>query len=148
MTDEMPLIPRFEPEAIQAEADRRWRGDHDKVATTSLKSLTVRGVLLQSRYGKADEYEGMARMVIGLPDGMAGHLHSIFCDSNSLTYSVSMPDWDEDLAYMIGTALEEACFRTAGGHNGIWISHARKVFAGHDAPSIEIAAAWTGDLDE
>jgi hypothetical protein len=56
MTRRRP-IPARSPEAIAADA--RLRGGDEKVATTDIKVLVVRGVRLHSRYGKADEYELM-----------------------------------------------------------------------------------------
>jgi hypothetical protein len=60
-------IPRREPELIEAEARQFYRGDTEKVATTSLQSVTARGVEITSRYNKAEEFELMAKMVNALP---------------------------------------------------------------------------------
>ena len=66
------IIPKREPELVEAEARRRWQGDPEKVATTTLNSLVVRGVKLSSRYGKAHEYVVMQRAVLKLSSGLAG----------------------------------------------------------------------------
>ena len=50
-------IPLRDPEIVEAEARTYWRGNAEKVPTTSLTLLTVCGVELTSRYNKADEYE-------------------------------------------------------------------------------------------
>jgi hypothetical protein len=66
MKTELRPIPRHEPELIQAEADRLYRGDTDKVATTSLQGITVDGVWINSRYRKAEELETMRDMILAL----------------------------------------------------------------------------------
>jgi hypothetical protein len=45
-----PLVPRHEPEVIEAMAAKHYRGDNEKVATTSIDHLIVRGVNITSRY--------------------------------------------------------------------------------------------------
>ncbi len=61
-----PVIPKFEPEIVAAIAKRKYHGDSEKVATTSIKALDVHGVSLRSRYDKAHEYAEMAAMVEGV----------------------------------------------------------------------------------
>ncbi len=148
MIRRMPIVPRHEPEVVRAETERRWRGDPEKVATTSLRSLLVEGVLLQSRYAKADEYQTMACMVLDLPPEMAARVHSIFCDSKSGTHSVSIPDWDEDLARAIGRAMGESCKGAVGGHAGIRLSHASELLGGTGARTVEIHGSWADDIEE
>lgn len=148
MTTNDRIIPRHEPEVVRAEADRRWRGDDEKVATTSLSSMVVNGILLNSRYGKADEYEEMAAIADALPAHMAGRVHSIFRDSQSGHTTVSMPAWDRDLALCIGHLMEEVCISLQEGHGGITLSEGAELLASHPDNWVEIAAGWVGDFIE
>jgi hypothetical protein len=118
------IIPRREPGLVEAEAKRRWHGDPEKVATTTLTSLMIRGVELTSRYSKAHEYVVMQRAVLKLSSGLAGAVVSIFCDSKATcVYEVVVRNWDDngDLAHQLGKELDSILLRLDGGHNGIWI---------------------------
>jgi len=118
------IIPKREPELVEAEARRRWQGDPEKVATTTLNSLVVRGVKLSSRYGKAHEYVVMQKAVLELSSGLASAVVSIFCDSKTTcVYEVVVRYWDDngDIARQLGKELDSILLRLDGGHNGIWI---------------------------
>jgi hypothetical protein len=121
-----PSTPRHEPEAIDAEARKRWRGDSEKVATTSVKSATVHGVLLESRYDKAHEYDVMAAMVEHLSPSLRSRVRAIFCDSKmTASYAVTLRgDCKVGDANEIGRQLGHACGEQQGGHNGIVLSGA------------------------
>jgi hypothetical protein len=122
------IIPRREPEVVEAEAKRRWFGDDEKVATTSLKSLTVRGIELTSRYDKAHEYELMQRMVLKLPADSVNAIVSIFCDSKATnTYTVVLRNWDAKTAGKVGAQLEATLLNMKSGHNGIWVECSMRV---------------------
>ena len=58
--------PRFEPKIIETEAQKRWHGDIEKVATTSIRALEVHDVVLSNRYNKAHEYKDMAALIVEL----------------------------------------------------------------------------------
>jgi hypothetical protein len=103
-----PIIPRFEPEVVDREAWKHWRGDHEKVRTTSLKSLKVRGVELTSRYGKAEEFETMAAVLSLMPYYVVEGIKSVFCNSKT--------------AQRLGEAFARACLATVGGYNFISVS--------------------------
>src|SRR5262245_35974500 len=84
MTDNHQPIPQYETEVIKAKG-----GDTEKVATTSVRLVTVNGVNISSRYEKADEYELMRLMVCALPRELVKLVRSIDCDSNnSFDYTV------------------------------------------------------------
>jgi len=118
----LEIIPQHEPEIIAAAARKHWRGDEEKVATTSIEVLIVHGVEITSRYQKAYEFELMRDMILAMPRP-CGALKSIFCDSKaSRCFSVVLRYWDADLARAIGAHLEKAATAYGGGHNGISVS--------------------------
>jgi hypothetical protein len=135
-----PIVPRFEPEQIAAEAKARWHGDDEKVATTSLRRMVFEGIDLSSRYDKAGEYEVMLDMVEGLPFSLRKKVESIFCDSKAgLCFSVNLRQCSLADAKAISKNLDRACMRSAKWHNGIYIS-------GKAGGNIEIGADF--DLDD
>ena len=119
-------IPHHEPELIEAAA-RRYGGDLEKVPTTSIRKLTVRGVLIQSRYHKAQEFERMAFMIRELPQGLAETwILRMFCDSKACAdYTVILKHWNPHAARMIGNYIEQLALSKegGGGHNGIWVNN-------------------------
>jgi hypothetical protein len=124
MTD-LEIIPQHEPEIIAAAARKRPCGDDEKVATTSIYLLIVRGVEVTSRYKKAHEFALMRSMILALPLEHCGAVRSIFCDSKAGScFSVVLrPDpWNEGLARAIGDLLQEVAMTYGGGHNGITVS--------------------------
>jgi hypothetical protein len=119
-----PIIPRFEPEVVDREAWKHWRGDHEKVRTTSLKSLKVRGVELTSRYGKAEEFETMAAVLSLMPYYVVEGIKSVFCNSKTgSNYSIE-PRYPltPEAAQRLGEAFARACLATVGGYNFISVS--------------------------
>jgi hypothetical protein len=139
MTD-LEIIPRHAPEVIEALARKRYRGDDEKVPTTSIKELTVSGVQISSRYQKAHELELMREMILALPAGLAEVVQSIWCDSKAnYCFSVALRYWDRSAAWAVGYYLE-TILRNARpfGHNGIDISADEKRFN----PSIYIDPNW------
>lgn len=141
MSDETRIIPVREPEDIQAEIKKKrpWDVDGEKVATTSLKVLIVRGVEIRSRYCKAHEFEIMKKIILALDPPVSGHIKSIWCDSKaSCVYSVELRRWNEFAAIAIGDLLDEAALEISGGHNGIFIEA-----EGH---TINVDPNWREDL--
>jgi hypothetical protein len=121
---DLEIIPQHEPEIIAATARKRWRGDDEKVATTSIDLLIVHGVEITSRYKKAHEFELMRSMILALPL-QQGAVQSIFCDSKAgRCFSVVLRrhHWNAGLARAIGDHLERAAMAYGGGHNGITVS--------------------------
>jgi hypothetical protein len=123
---DLEIIPQHEPEIVAAIAAKHYRGDDEKVATTSIKLLTVVGVKIESRYQKAREFELMRDMVLSLPLPLPqGAVQSIFCDSKAGScFSVALRRdlWNTRLARTIGFHFEQAAFAYNGGHNGITVS--------------------------
>jgi hypothetical protein len=107
MLNEPRPIPRRSPEEIAADA-RSCHGNDEKVATTPIKGLVVRGVRLQSRYGKAEEYEFMQDIILAMGP-LAGLLKSFFCDSKSgYCYDGVLREWGLGLAQVALQALQDA----------------------------------------
>jgi hypothetical protein len=111
-------VPLRDPEIILAEAQRRYRGCTDKVATTSLSGLVVCGVMLASRYSKADELEAMRTMVLELPAQLRAEVTEVWCDSKAThCYTVTVRRWD--VAKANAKRMDAAAAVVQGGHNGI-----------------------------
>ncbi|RED25553.1 hypothetical protein BJ123_13121 [Rhodopseudomonas thermotolerans] len=133
-----PIIPEFEPEVVRAVADRRHFGAPETVATTTIKSLEVHGVMLSSRCDKADEYRTMSRMVESVDAPLRRIISDIWCDSKAnACYSVTLNPCTAKDARVIADQLDAACMKQGGGHNGISISGSQ----GH----IEVDPHWAGD---
>jgi hypothetical protein len=129
----MSVIPRHEPEIIEAVAARQHYGNDEKVATTSIDHLIVRGVNISSRYRKADKFELMRALILALPSPFFGMVESIWCDSKaSCCYSVVLRKWVSartfsSAAEIIGSYLETTLRSMRPfGHNGIDISDAKQ----------------------
>ena len=114
-------IPLRDPEIVEAEA-REWRRENiEKVPTTSLTSLTVRGVELTSRYNKAHKFEAMQLAVLARTS-MAACIRSIWCDSESTAcYTVVLrcSTWDARLALPFAECLGDAFLNIQGGFDFI-----------------------------
>jgi hypothetical protein len=137
--DNRKIIPRFEPEVIEAAAQKHYRGDDEKVATTSIRTLVVFGVDIVSRYNKADEYDLMQAMICALRPALREQIESIFCDSKAYCFSVTLRNWRDDIAHAIGCELEATAIARCGGHNGIFVT------SEGECNSVEIDADWRDD---
>lgn len=114
-------IPKHEPEVIRANI-RRLGGAARNVHTTALDVIEYKGVVLSSRYQKADELTLMQSMVDGVSPSLRKKVESIWCDSQAAAcYTVLLIDCGEVSARDIGSRLETACLRGDGGHNGIYL---------------------------
>lgn len=96
-----------------------WRDAGPKVPYDELEH---RGVLLQSRYSVAREFQTMKAVVDVMPDDVRLRIASIWCDSKaSAIYSVTV------ILGMDRSGLAEHicdCFRAAtNGFNGIYVDH-------------------------
>ena len=149
------VIPRHEPEIVAAGAARHY-GDDEKVPTTSLEILTVRGVKITSRYQKADELELMRAAILALPPPFHILVKSIWCDSKAgCCYSVVLREWSPsrtglpDEAEIIGSCLERTLRSMRPfGHNGISIAADGGKFCGEfgdPARSIYLNPNWGDD---
>jgi hypothetical protein len=138
-------IPRHEPEIIEAIAAKHYCGDDEKVATTSIETLVIRGVRLESRYRKAREFELMRAMVPALPGPHREAVASIFCDSKaSYCFSVVLRQWSDRDARAVGIYFQQVLHSAPPfGHNGILIAD-----AGY-SQRLELDPCWIGeDSDE
>lgn len=132
------IVPRIDPEIVRARADRLYRGDSEKVATTSLKIADRHGVGISSRYQKADEFETMMRMVDAVDAELVGLIDNIWCDSKAnACYSVVLNQCTQRQADQIGYQLQAA----SGGHNGIFID-------GEKGVGLVLDPWWPGEPDE
>ena len=82
----MMIIPTFEPEVIEAAARKRFHGDDERVATTSIKEVMVDGVKIGSRYGKAHELALVATVLSEMPQEECVKVRRVWCDSKHHTY--------------------------------------------------------------
>ena len=146
MTDKNRAIPVHEPEVVAAEARKKWHGDAEKVATTSIKMLKIDGVKITSRYCRAHEFELMRDMILTLSPRWRTIMKSIFCDSQATDcFSVTMRRWDPRLAAEIGKKLESAALELNDGHNGITVAAATKTIFSDAGRFIDIHPNWCGD---
>jgi hypothetical protein len=144
MVDTTGIIPQHEPEIIAAIAAKHWRGDDEKVPTTSLQALTLCGVKIESRYRKAHEFELMRAMVLALTTLEREAVQLISCDSKAsyvFDVSVRRGAWDALLAGIIGRRLEAVAVARNSGHNGI------RVFSERDDCCVELDPNWLGDSE-
>jgi len=131
------IVPKFEPEVIEATARKLFNGNKEKVATTRLNHLMVEGIKLSSRYDKAHELEEMGRMVMAVPERLRASIFSIWCDSKcGRCYTVELI-----AALWLRSAEELATFLTRGssGHDGMRINYCDE--------SVDIPPDWF-ELDD
>ena len=146
MSDKNRAIPIHEPEVVAVEARKKWHGNAEKVATTSIKVLKIDGVEITSRYCRAHEFELMRDMVLALAPRWRAVMKSIFCDSKATDcFSVTMHRWDPSLAAEIGKQLENAALELNDGHNGITIAAPTKTVFSAAGQFIDIHPSWRGD---
>ena len=130
------IIPQFEPEVIAAVANRHWRGNTEKVATTSIREWLVDQIAITSRYRKANELEIMAEMVEGISSNLKVFVESLYCDSKvSACYTITLRQCTKAQAQKIVNEVEAVCFARDNGHNGINVS-------GAWSAEIEAWASW------
>lgn len=114
-------VPRFEPEVIAAGA-RHFRGDTEKVATTSFGRIDLDGVEIRSRYGKADEIDLMGAMVTAVSRANRRLIRSIFCDSKaSHSFEIHLTACGRHVAQAVADTMAAVCIRLCGGHNDILV---------------------------
>jgi hypothetical protein len=112
----MVHVTRFEPEVVRSIAQRFWSGSLLKVATTPMKTVIVFGVILSSRYQKADDLERMGAMLEGVDRELRCEIAAIWCDSEETrTYIGTLKGRYHDLAKLVAAQLETA----SGSHKGI-----------------------------
>jgi hypothetical protein len=98
--------------------------------------MTFNGVVLQSRYSVAHEFETMKSVVDAMDDYVRLAVRSIWCDSKaSAVYSVTI--WEGASGNGLYDDIRSA-FRTgAEGFNGIWVFHGDK--------EVVFDPEWPGD---
>jgi hypothetical protein len=116
-----PPVPEFEPEVVMATADRLWKGDPEKVATTSVTGMVHRGVALNSRYGKAHEYRAMMRILDALTEEDVRAIASVFCDSKAEACYVLRADVADARLQPLAEAFSNAGLSIGLGNNGITV---------------------------
>ncbi len=122
MTKRTTTVPIFEPEVIAAKV-RLWHGDDEKVATTSLKTLCVNGVTIESRYGKANEYQLLSEIIAGMSLLVCSSVVNVFCDSKATwVITVSLQHGEAKHAKLIGDHFSREMLGRNGGHNGIFVT--------------------------
>ena len=131
----MTIIPRRDPEIVKAEAEQRYCGNDEKVATTTIDHLTVHGVDITSRYNKALEFEVMAKLVEVLPAFVRDRIATIWCDSKACCcYSITLRRWHADEAAVVGKYLNAALIVLDSGHNGFDIGCGTKLWFDPECP--------------
>lgn len=123
MTKRKPVVPRFEPEVVQAIANKKHPVDREKVATTALSCFSAHGVGLSSRWNKAEELQQMAQMLEGVSAPFRQIIESIYCDSKAeAVFTIILKQCDKEDAEIAVEQFAAACRRRIGGHNGITAS--------------------------
>jgi len=113
--------PQFEPEVLAAAA-RKAEGGGERIATTSVCRIVVRGVRLTSVWRKAHELNAMARVVEALPDHWLMLVRSMACDSRLCAYEVnSAPCRMQDMR-CLAELFSDLLVAHAGGHNGLTLN--------------------------
>lgn len=133
-------IPRHEPEVLAANAARRPEADPARLPDTGLSSLVVNGILLTSRYRRAEEFAALAEMAGTLPHYLAFDVDSLHCDSKvGWAFQAVLADWSEELACKVAAALEAVSLAQRGGHGGIWVVPAADL---RIAACLDVDARW------
>ena len=123
------IIPKHEPEIVRAEAKRLWRGDDEKVPTTSILDLIFRGVRIDSRYQKAHEFETMIAIISRMDNEEVYAIESVWCNSKAQScFEICLKTQKEiekkvdeagtDWADAIRASFHAYCLQVNGGHNG------------------------------
>lgn len=140
----LSLIPRHEPEVVQAAATKRHFGNDERVPTTFFKSMMLRGVKIESRFRKADEFELMLRIIPNFTDRQCRTIKSIFCDSKAgaaFEIVIHRAKWDAELVRSIRDTFLACVFHYNGGCNGATI------YGGSDDRVLHLDPQWLGDSE-
>ncbi|MDB5535043.1 MAG: hypothetical protein JWO28_3358 [Hyphomicrobiales bacterium] len=119
-----PIVSRRLEADVENETREKWRGDSEKVATTTIQGLEWLGVELSSRYDKADEYETMLNMIEDVSDNLVGRVETIFCDSKANVYSVKFRQCNLAQAKVLGEQLNNSFYTRNCWHNGLFVTGA------------------------
>jgi len=113
--------PQFEPEVLAAAA-RRSRGGGERIATTAVGEIVVRGVRLTSLWRKAHELNAMARVVRALPEHWLAVVESMACDSRLCAYEINTTPCRVQDMRCLAELCSDLLVVQAGGHNGVSLS--------------------------
>lgn len=113
--------PQFEPEVL-ASAAFKADGGGDRIATTAVCEIIVRGVRLTSAWRKAHELNAMARIVEALPDHWLMLVRSMACDSRLSAYEVNTAPCRVQDMRCLAELFSDLIVANAGGHNGVNLS--------------------------
>ena len=113
--------PQFEPEVL-ASAARKAETGGERIATTAICEIIVRGVRLTSTWRKAHELNAMARVVEALPDHWLMLVRSMACDSRLCAYEVNTAHCREQDMRCLAELFSDLIVVHAGGHNGVNLS--------------------------
>jgi hypothetical protein len=130
MIDLKTLVPLRTKEEIRRDA-AGYGGDEEKVATTSVKSLSFLGVELTSRYNKAIDYQEMASVIMKIHPDRRRHISEMWCDSKAgRVYRVSMRATitSRDEAEGLAALMEYIMLEDGPGHGGIYVKWQNKDF--------------------
>lgn len=124
--DSTSPVPEREPEVVRAEANAKFRGDDEKVATSSLgDDLRVYGVHISSRYGKARELDLMRLLVARMPEPFRKRIETIWCDSKAnYAFTIWLRNGPHPRAWadlILGNIEQGLMESPIAGHNGIYI---------------------------
>lgn len=135
----MTVVPRFEEEVIAAGA-RKYGGDEEKVPTTRVRHALCGGVLVTSRYQKAEELQTMMAILDELPDVVVKAMETIFCDSKAgSAYEITLKSGLGYVTWKLATAHIKATLTHVFGTNGTSVKA-----PGHEDYWIE--PVWPGDV--
>jgi hypothetical protein len=116
-------IPRRTAEEVAAEARQIWAGDTTKVATTPLSTLNIGGIILRSRYQKADEFEVLRDIVLSLSVEARSHISEMVVDSKATwALTITLKSWYRPVAERLAYSVSETLWRLIGGHGGITVT--------------------------
>jgi hypothetical protein len=113
--------PQFEPEVLAA-ATRSAKGAGERIATTAIGEIIVRGVRLTSGWRKAHELNAMAKVVEALPDHWLMLVRSMACDSRLAVFEINTKPCRVQDMRCLAELFSELIVAYAGGHNGVNLS--------------------------
>jgi hypothetical protein len=130
---EQPVDLLCDISAKMCEAEKDFDSPNpEKAADTSAKLITVDGVTVVSRYGKADEILLMTKVLLTLSTYERAVITQLFCDSKAMScYSASLRSrFDRsEVAQALAETLGRAFREHGGGHNGVYVGETASVDA-------------------
>jgi hypothetical protein len=96
--------------------------DDEKLSDRPCHWMMVRGVRIDSRYGKQREFTLMEEMVEAVPPELVDEIKQVWCNSKqTFQFTVTLKRPNETLANFLRRAFEEFLLEHNGGHNGVWL---------------------------